>query len=290
MLTWPPRHRALGQLARRRGRLDAGNRSDASMGGVSGHTADLTQVRSTLLTCRRMPHSKHQRHGGKVQSLCPRPLLVATPATEGPEPRTLEPHHSCSSSKEQFKHVARSHKARNTTSAIAQLPGVDTGQHISSSIPHCNSFLLLLVSARDSPNSFAMALAYHSAIDALLHLSVFFFADVLCYLCSDENLESSGAALEWPVFILLPKGAGLVRCNSFPLLLVSTRDSPNSSAMALADPSAIEALLHLSVFCFADVLCYLCSDENLASPGVALELLVFVLLPKGAGLVHCIEP
>ncbi|RRT74962.1 hypothetical protein B296_00014334 [Ensete ventricosum] len=135
-----------------------------------------------------------------------------------------------------------------------------------------------------------MALAYHSAIDALLHLSIFFFADVLCYLCSDENLESSGAMLEWPVFILLPKGAGLVCCNSFPLLLVSTRDSPNSSAMALAYPSAIEALLHLSVFCFVDVLCYLCSNENLASSGIALELPVFVLLPKGAGLVHCVEP
>ncbi|RZR78361.1 hypothetical protein BHM03_00003647 [Ensete ventricosum] len=67
MLTWSPRHRALRQLACRRGRHDAGNRSDASMGGVSGRTADLTQVRSTLLTCRRTPHSKHQEHGGKVR-------------------------------------------------------------------------------------------------------------------------------------------------------------------------------------------------------------------------------
>ncbi|RZS21891.1 hypothetical protein BHM03_00054590, partial [Ensete ventricosum] len=67
MLTWPPHHRALGQLARRRGRPDVGSRSDASMGGVSGRTADLTQVRSTLLTCRRTPHSKHQGHGGKVR-------------------------------------------------------------------------------------------------------------------------------------------------------------------------------------------------------------------------------
>ncbi|RWW54325.1 hypothetical protein BHE74_00039111, partial [Ensete ventricosum] len=67
MLTWPPHHRALGQLARRRGQPDAGSRSDASMGGVSGRTADLTQVRSTLLTCRRTPHSKHQGHGGKAR-------------------------------------------------------------------------------------------------------------------------------------------------------------------------------------------------------------------------------
>ncbi|RZR79243.1 hypothetical protein BHM03_00004914 [Ensete ventricosum] len=66
MLIWPSRNRALGQLARRRGRPDAGNRSDASMGGVSGRTADLTQVRSTLLTYRRTPHSKHQGYGGKA--------------------------------------------------------------------------------------------------------------------------------------------------------------------------------------------------------------------------------
>ncbi|RZR72199.1 hypothetical protein BHM03_00011148 [Ensete ventricosum] len=58
MLTCPPRHRALGQLVRRRGRPDAGSRSDASMRGVSSRTADLTQVRSTPLTCRRTPHRK----------------------------------------------------------------------------------------------------------------------------------------------------------------------------------------------------------------------------------------
>ncbi|RRT77873.1 hypothetical protein B296_00000943 [Ensete ventricosum] len=86
------------------------------------------------------------------------------------------------------------------------------GQHISSSIPHCNSFPLLLVFARDSPNSSAMALTHPSAIGALLHLSVFCFVDVLCYLCSDRNLASLGTALERPVFVLLPEGAGLVRC------------------------------------------------------------------------------
>ncbi|RZR96420.1 hypothetical protein BHM03_00025441 [Ensete ventricosum] len=67
MLTLTPHHRALGQLARRRGRPDTSNRSGASMGGVSGRTADLTQVRSILLTCRRMPHNKHQGHDGKVR-------------------------------------------------------------------------------------------------------------------------------------------------------------------------------------------------------------------------------
>ncbi|RRT31878.1 hypothetical protein B296_00054790 [Ensete ventricosum] len=50
MLTWSPCHRALGQLAHRRGRPDVGSRSDASMGGVSGRIADLTQVRSTSPT------------------------------------------------------------------------------------------------------------------------------------------------------------------------------------------------------------------------------------------------
>ncbi|RRT34767.1 hypothetical protein B296_00045981 [Ensete ventricosum] len=64
MLTWSPCHRALGQLARRCGRPDVGSRSDASMGGVSGRTADLTQVRSTPPTCRRMPHRKDDGRGG----------------------------------------------------------------------------------------------------------------------------------------------------------------------------------------------------------------------------------
>ncbi|CAL9205883.1 CBS domain-containing protein CBSX5 [Musa acuminata AAA Group] len=36
-------------------------------------------------------------------------------------------------------------------------------------------------------------------------------ADVICYLCSDGNLESPTVALERPVSVLLSKGAGLVR-------------------------------------------------------------------------------
>ncbi|RZS11100.1 hypothetical protein BHM03_00042397, partial [Ensete ventricosum] len=67
MLTWPPCPCALGQLASRCGRPNAGSWSDASMGGVSCRTADLTQVRSTPLTCRRMPHRKDRGRGGRVR-------------------------------------------------------------------------------------------------------------------------------------------------------------------------------------------------------------------------------
>ncbi|RWW59578.1 hypothetical protein BHE74_00033475 [Ensete ventricosum] len=36
-------------------------------GGVSGRTADLTQIRSTPLTCRRTSHRKDDGHGGEVR-------------------------------------------------------------------------------------------------------------------------------------------------------------------------------------------------------------------------------
>ncbi|RZS01682.1 hypothetical protein BHM03_00031587 [Ensete ventricosum] len=81
MLTWSSRPRTLGQLAHQRGRPDTGSWSDAGMRGVSGRTADLTQVRSTpqrsydrpdtgkvdTLTCRRMPHRKNDGRGGRVR-------------------------------------------------------------------------------------------------------------------------------------------------------------------------------------------------------------------------------
>ncbi|RWV78938.1 hypothetical protein GW17_00060007 [Ensete ventricosum] len=35
---------------------------------------------------------------------------------------------------------------------------------------------------------------------------------VLCYLCSDGNLELSDAVLELPVFVPLSKCAGIIRC------------------------------------------------------------------------------
>ncbi|RWV94662.1 hypothetical protein GW17_00042780 [Ensete ventricosum] len=62
MLTWPSRHRALGQLAGRRGK-SVWRRYE----GVSGRTADLTHIRSTPLTCRRTSHRKDDGHGGEVR-------------------------------------------------------------------------------------------------------------------------------------------------------------------------------------------------------------------------------
>ncbi|RRT55298.1 hypothetical protein B296_00043663 [Ensete ventricosum] len=44
-----------------------GNRPNASMGGTSGRTADLTQVRSTPPTCKRTPHYKDDERGGRVR-------------------------------------------------------------------------------------------------------------------------------------------------------------------------------------------------------------------------------
>ncbi|XP_022717051.1 CBS domain-containing protein CBSX5-like [Durio zibethinus] len=42
--------------------------------------------------------------------------------------------------------------------------------------------------------------------------------------------------------------------------------------------------------CMVDVICYLCKDENLVSPSVALKEPVSVLLPKIPGLVMHVEP
>ncbi|KAE8703245.1 CBS domain-containing protein CBSX5 [Hibiscus syriacus] len=42
--------------------------------------------------------------------------------------------------------------------------------------------------------------------------------------------------------------------------------------------------------CMVDVICYLCKDENLASPSLALKDPVSVLLPKVPGLVLHVEP
>ncbi|RWW64971.1 hypothetical protein BHE74_00027752 [Ensete ventricosum] len=37
------------------------------MGGANGRTADLTRVRSTPPTCKRTPHCKDSKHGGRVR-------------------------------------------------------------------------------------------------------------------------------------------------------------------------------------------------------------------------------
>ncbi|RWV84235.1 hypothetical protein GW17_00054062, partial [Ensete ventricosum] len=90
---------------------------------------------------------------------------------------------------------ARSHKGRNTTLAATSLYVADT-------------------SAESPRTSVAPSTLLHtpSAIGVLLHLPVFYFADVLCYLYSVGNLELSDAALELPVFVPLSKCAGLVHC------------------------------------------------------------------------------
>ncbi|RRT31812.1 hypothetical protein B296_00056423 [Ensete ventricosum] len=43
-----------------------------------------------------------------------------------------------------------------------------------------------------------------------------------CYLCSDDDLELSGAVLKLPVFIPLSKGASIVRCHCHRFLLTDT--------------------------------------------------------------------
>ncbi|KAK6134509.1 hypothetical protein DH2020_031743 [Rehmannia glutinosa] len=46
----------------------------------------------------------------------------------------------------------------------------------------------------------------------------------------------------------------------------------------------------LGKLCMVDIICYLCRDENLASPGLALKSPVSVLLSKIEGLVRHVEP
>ncbi|RWV91346.1 hypothetical protein GW17_00046370 [Ensete ventricosum] len=74
-------------------------------GGVSGHTADLTQVRSTPLTCRCTSHRKDGGHGGEVRQhggYASRPLngLLVLPlgrfrSHRLPLRRLLRSHSSC---------------------------------------------------------------------------------------------------------------------------------------------------------------------------------------------------
>ncbi|RWW50355.1 hypothetical protein BHE74_00043401 [Ensete ventricosum] len=110
-----------------------------------------------------------------------------------------EPHNTCWSiftpvvaPKSSPSMSSRSHKARHTTPTVALLSIVDT----SAESPRTSATPSTLLHAP-------------SAISVLLHLPVFYFANVLCYLCSDRNRELSNAAFERPVFVPLSKGAGL---------------------------------------------------------------------------------
>lgn len=42
--------------------------------------------------------------------------------------------------------------------------------------------------------------------------------------------------------------------------------------------------------CMVDVICFLCREDNLASPALALKSPVSVLLPKAQGLVRHVHP
>ncbi|KAJ7968541.1 CBS domain-containing protein CBSX5 [Quillaja saponaria] len=68
-----------------------------------------------------------------------------------------------------------------------------------------------------------------------------------------------------------------------------------------SNPAAIKSEINVKGFaeedcrcvgkvCMVDVICYLCKEENLASPAVALQSPISVLIPKASGLVRHLEP
>ncbi|XP_062096668.1 CBS domain-containing protein CBSX5-like [Humulus lupulus] len=63
-------------------------------------------------------------------------------------------------------------------------------------------------------------------------------------------------------------------------------DQSNAAAAAAAD----DCLFCIGKVCMVDVICFLCKDENLASPAQALQSPVSVLIPKIPGLVRHLEP
>ncbi|WOL10524.1 CBS domain-containing protein CBSX5-like [Canna indica] len=73
-------------------------------------------------------------------------------------------------------------------------------------------------------------------------------------------------------------------------LLAIRRGSEPHLAVLGVDQKSPEKKVVTGKICVADVICYLCSDGNLASPAAALERPVSVLLQKDAGLVRRVEP
>ncbi|RWW25557.1 hypothetical protein GW17_00010096 [Ensete ventricosum] len=65
MLTWPPSHHTLGQLARPRGRPDVGNRPNIRGRQWSYSRPDAGKVGTPA--CKRTPHCKDSKHGGRVR-------------------------------------------------------------------------------------------------------------------------------------------------------------------------------------------------------------------------------
>ncbi|CAL9125140.1 unnamed protein product [Musa textilis] len=98
--------------------------------------------------------------------------------------------------------------------------------------------------------------------------------------------EVSDLCIGKPALRSLPLSAAAVG----DALLALRRGGEPHLAVLAADRAAPEKRAVVGKLCVADVLCYLCSDGNLASPGAALERPVSALLPKGAGLVRRVEP
>ncbi|XP_064990092.1 CBS domain-containing protein CBSX5-like [Musa acuminata AAA Group] len=98
--------------------------------------------------------------------------------------------------------------------------------------------------------------------------------------------EVSDLCIGKPALRSLPLSAAAVG----DALLALRRGGEPHLAVLAADRAAPEKRAVVGKLCVADVLCYLCSDGNLASPAAALERPVSALLPKGAGLVRRVEP
>ncbi|WOL10140.1 CBS domain-containing protein CBSX5-like [Canna indica] len=98
--------------------------------------------------------------------------------------------------------------------------------------------------------------------------------------------EVSDLCIGKPALRSLPPSAATVS----DALVALRRGGEPQLAVLVADRAAPEKKTVVGKLCAADVLCYLCSDGNLAAPGAALDRPVSVLLPKGGGLVRRVEP
>ncbi|CAL9207139.1 unnamed protein product [Musa hybrid cultivar] len=100
--------------------------------------------------------------------------------------------------------------------------------------------------------------------------------------------EVSDLCIGKPPLRSLPLSAATV---SDALLALKRGGEPH---LAVLDPDRAppgkKAVAVAGKICVADILCFLCSDDNLASPAAALERPVTALLPKGTGLVRLVEP
>ncbi|XP_074561410.1 CBS domain-containing protein CBSX5-like [Curcuma longa] len=98
--------------------------------------------------------------------------------------------------------------------------------------------------------------------------------------------EVSDLCIGKPAVRSLPPSAATV---GDVLAALRRGDAPHL-AVLVVDRAAPEKRAVSGKLCVADVICFLCSDGNLASPAVALERPISALLPKGGGLVRRVEP